>query len=273
LLVVGASGAVGAVLAEVGVAHGDDVHGTHLHGVVPAPVQAHRLDVREGYAVQELIGRLRPDVVVTTAYRQDDWSTTAAGPAHVALACASVGARLVHVSSDVVFDGSSPTVAEDATPHPVSDYGRAKLAAEQAVTELVPEGAVVRTSLVLGSSAGRPSPMERLVHDLASGEGDGVLFTDDVRCPVHVHDLAEALHEIAHDGMSGVLHCAGPDAVSRHEIGLLVAARDGLDPALLRPGSRAASGVPGPLDVRLDSSRTRAQLTTRLRGAREFLAS
>jgi len=93
-----------------------------------------------------------------------------------------------------------------------------------------------------------------------------------VRCPVHVTDLAAALLELAASPQAGVCHVAGADAVSRHELGILIAARDGLDPAALPAGLRAASGLAGAIDVRLDSTVTQAQLTTRLRGAREFLA-
>jgi dTDP-4-dehydrorhamnose reductase len=89
---------------------------------------------------------------------------------------------------------------------------------------------------------------------------------------VYVDDLAAALLELAAGPHAGVCHVAGTDAVSRYDLGLLIATRDGLDPAALRPGLRAATGPPGPLDVRLDSTRTQARLTTRLRGAREFLA-
>ena len=93
-----------------------------------------------------------------------------------------------------------------------------------------------------------------------------------MRCPVHVTDLAAALLELAASPQAGVCHVAGADAVSRHELGILIAARDGLDPAALPAGLRAASGLAGAIDVRLDSTVTQAQLTTRLRGAREFLA-
>ncbi|MEV4307572.1 sugar nucleotide-binding protein [Nonomuraea sp. NPDC049624] len=106
---------------------------------------------------------------------------------------------------------------------------------------------------------------------LAAGTTQGVLFTDDVRCPVHVADLAAALLELAAAGPPGVRHVAGADAVSRYELGLLVARRDGLDPDLLPAGRRADSGVPGPLDVRLDCAATQRLLRTRLRGARRFL--
>jgi dTDP-4-dehydrorhamnose reductase len=234
-------------------------------------VTQHHLDVRDLAAVRTLVAGVRPRAVVNAAYRQDDWATTAAGAAHLALACEELGVRLVQVSSDVVFSGAASPYAEDAEPDPVSDYGRAKLAGEQAVLELVPGSAVVRTSLVLGSSLDRLSPMEQLVHGLSSGTRDGVLFTDDVRCPVHVGDLARALVEVVERGLGGVLHCAGADALSRHVIALLVAARDGLDTSGFVIGSRAASGIPGPLDLRLDSRRTQARLQTRLRGAREFL--
>ena len=110
------------------------------------------------------------------------------------------------------------------------------------------------------------------MHALAAGAVPGVLYTDEVRCPVHVADLAAALLELAAEPHAGICHVAGPDAVSRHELGLLIAARDGLDQSALPGGPRPATGSPRPLDVRLDGARTQARLATRLRGARDFLA-
>ncbi|WP_310526556.1 sugar nucleotide-binding protein, partial [Nocardioides sp.] len=94
---------------------------------------------------------------------------------------------------------------------------------------------------------------------------------DEQRCPVHVTDLAAALVELAGNDLQGVLHVAGAQATSRLELGRLIARRDGLDPASLRGTSRAAARVPGPIDVRLDSTRASQVLNTRLRGAEEFL--
>jgi dTDP-4-dehydrorhamnose reductase len=145
----------------------------------------------------------------------------------------------------------------------------AKAAAETAVKGITPTAVIARTSLIIGDG---DSKHERLVHALASGAEPGVLYTDDVKCPVHVIDLASALLELAASSHAGVCHVAGPDAVSRYELGLLIAARDGLNKAALRAGPRAAAGLPGPADLRLDSTRTQERLATRLRGAREFLA-
>ncbi|GII03453.1 acyltransferase family protein [Planobispora takensis] len=75
---------------------------------------------------------------------------------------------------------------------------------------------------------------------------------------------AAALLELAASSCAGIHHLAGTDAVSRHELGVLIARRDGLDPATLPTGLRADTGPPGPLDVRLDGTATRARLTTRL---------
>lgn len=123
---------------------------------------------------------------------------------------------------------------------------------------------IARTSLIIGNGG---SVHEANVHALASGTATGALFTDDVRCPVHVADLASALLELAGSAYSGIHHVAGADAVSRHELGVLIARRDGLDEASLP----SRTGLPGALDLRLDCTMTQSRLTTRLRGAREFL--
>ncbi|PKH44191.1 dTDP-4-dehydrorhamnose reductase [Nocardioides alpinus] len=224
-------------------------------------------DLRDRDAVEALLDRHRPDAVVHTAYVQSDWDVTATGAAHVALAAASHAARLVLVSSDVVFSGADVHYDESARPDPVTPYGAAKAAAETVALAVCADVVVARTSLILGD--GR-SPHERLVHRLAEG-ADGALFEDERRCPVHVGDLAAALVELVTHEVRGVLHVAGLDAMSRLELGRLIARRDGWDPDLLRGASRAELAVPGPVDVRLDSSLAERLLTTRLRGAREFV--
>lgn len=225
-------------------------------------------DVRNCAAVDELVDRHRPDAIIHTAYVQADWDVTATGAAHVAVAAASHGARLVLVSSDVVFSGADIHYTEAAAPDPITPYGAAKAAAETVALAVCPDVVVARTSLLLGDGE---SQHELLVSALVGG-ADGALFEDEGRCPVHVADLAAALVELACGDFRGVLHVAGADAMSRLELGRLIARRDGLDPDVLRGTTRAAARVAGPVDVRLDSSLASAVLATRLRGAREFLS-
>ena len=113
---------------------------------------------------------------------------------------------------------------------------------------------------------------ERFVHHLATGQQHATLFTDDYRCPIHVDDLAAALLELATSTRSGIHHIAGPEPISRYELGIRIARRDGLPVEALRPGLRADTAIPGPLDVRLDSTQTQQFLRTHLRGASEFLS-
>jgi dTDP-4-dehydrorhamnose reductase len=270
ILVIGGSGLLGLrVILQAQLAGHSVIATFHVSARPTAGTDWRKLDIRRRDDVAALALHARPDVIINAAYRKSDWETTADGAAHVALAAVAAGAGLVHVSSDAVFSGASRTYDETRQPDPVTPYGAAKAAAETAVKGIAPAAVIARTSLIIGDG---DSPPERLVHELASGAGTGVLFADQVRCPVHVTDLASALLELAVTPRAGICHVAGTDAVSRYELGLLIAARDGLDPAALPVGLRAATGSPGALDVRLDSTKTQAQLTTRLRGAREFLA-
>jgi dTDP-4-dehydrorhamnose reductase len=270
LLVIGGSGLLGLRITRQAQLAGQSVIATfHASDPPTGGADWRKLDIRRRDDVTALALDARPDVIINAAYRQSDWVTTANGAAHVALAAVATGARLLHVSSDAVFSGVAPRYDESRHPDPVTPYGAAKAAAETAVRGIAPGAVIARTSLIIGEG---DSPPEKLVHALASGSATGALFADEVRCPVHVTDLASALLEVAASSRAGVCHLAGTDAISRYELGLLIAARDGLDQAALPVGRRAAIGRLGALDVRLDSAATQAQLTTRLRGAREFLA-
>lgn len=270
ILVLGASGYLGKELVTQSLRAGLSVAATYANN--PRSTSGatwHQIDLTDADRTMELVTTIRPDVIINAAYRQSSWADTADTAVNAAHAAAATRARLVFVSSDVVFDGHHSPYAEGAAPSPITPYGSAKLAAETAIATLTPTAVIARTSLIVGSDG--VSPQERRVRDLAQRRATGVLFTDDIRCPVHVSDLAAALLELAATERSGIHHLAGSDAISRYEMGVLIAQRDGLDASLLQPGTRAGSDSPGPLDVRLDSSATQAQLRTRLRGAREFL--
>lgn len=269
VLIIGGSGFLGTALLRAARAEGWEAAATfHSRPGDPAAAAWHQLDVRDPAAVQAVLASVAPCAVIDVTSGGADWEVTADGSVHIALATAKLGIRLVHVSSDAVFSGSRVHYDETCAPDPITPYGAAKAAAETAVRLLCPDAAVARTSLIIGN--GR-SEHERLAHALIAGTRKGVLFTDDVRCPVHVEDLAAALWELARSGAAGLFHLAGPDALSRHDLGVRIARRDGLDASRLPSGRRAETRLPGPLDVRLDSRATQRRLSTRLRGAREFL--
>lgn len=272
LLITGASGYLGREIARQAVAARLRVVGTYRREQRPIDgVRWERLDVRDPAAVLRLMAQIEPEIVIHTAVVEpNDWTTNADGAAHVALAARASGARLIHVSSDAIFSGRSEPYDESAMPDPITPYGAAKAAAETAVRAIDPGAVIVRTSLIIGDE---PYKHVQLVLDMLAGRRDDSLFTDEIRCPIFVGDLAAALIELIDLDYAGVLNVAGADAVSRYELGMLIARRHGYDPARLRAGTTTASGLRRPTDVRLDISRARLLLRTELRGARTFLAT
>ncbi|MFE7463206.1 SDR family oxidoreductase [Streptomyces sp. NPDC057499] len=271
ILIIGGSGFLGAELVRQAATAGNATAATFATKPGNAPgVAWHALDLRDPECIETVMAEVGPRFVVNATSGGSDWAVTAEGPVRLAMAAAKYGCRLVHVSSDAVFSGARVHYDESCLPDPVTPYGAAKAAAETGIRLVCPDAVVARTSLIIGD---RRSVHVRLVHDLVAGVRNGALFTDDIRCPVHVADLAASLLELAAGEANGVHHLSGADAVSRHELGVLVAGRDGLDASRLLSGLRAASGLPGALDVRLDGRTTQRNLHTTLRGARQFLTA
>jgi dTDP-4-dehydrorhamnose reductase len=223
-------------------------------------VSTRDFDVRDPDAVGRAVARY--DTVIHTAYRQDPpdaWSVNVDGARVVAEAASAAGARLIHMSTDVVFSGARGRYVEDDEPDPVTEYGRAKAAAERAVANANPGALLVRTSLLYGG----PVPGR---HEQDALEARFPFFTDELRCPTHVADLADALLELTRLDVSGPLHVAADEAVSRCDLARLIAKRH------VPCTSTTEAGLTRPLDCTLDSSRSRSLLTTRLRNVREVLA-
>jgi dTDP-4-dehydrorhamnose reductase len=269
MLVTGGSGYLGGELLRRAEDLGWEAVGTHLtHATTEAA-----LDVRDEEAVGRLFAQTAPAAVVHTAYRQGGESMRAVnvdGAGHVAAAAVRAGARLVHLSTDFVFDGEGrrPYREDDAT-GPVNEYGRSKLDAESAVIDVAPAALIVRTSLIYGGKM--PSPHERMVAEALAGEREVAFFEDEYRSPVAVGDLAAALLELCDSDAAGVLHVAGPEPVTRLAFARAIAAAAGADPDLLRAGRSADQPVRRPRYCALDSSRAYGMLRTRVRSVGEVL--
>jgi dTDP-4-dehydrorhamnose reductase len=275
LLVTGATGYLGSELLRR--ASGRRLAATYLRREPPpAPgVEWLRLDVRDAAAVRAAVERLRPEAVIHTAYRQEGdgaRATNVDGAEAVGRAAAEVGARLVHVSTDVLFDGAKdgPYTEEDE-PSPITDYGRAKADGERAVLAAHPGALAVRTSLIYGGA--EPSRHERMACDAARGRGGTVFFEDELRSPVVVGELAAALLELTGRDEREILNVAGPDTVSRYEFAFLLAQAHGLSGERILRGWLKCAGLARPANCALDSSRARSLLETRLRGVFEYAAA
>jgi len=240
------------------------------HPTKAAGATWHRLDLRDAGAVAALVREVQPDVIVHTAAINPGSgeafsAVNADGTRYLAQAAAAVGARLVHISTDVVFDGTQGNYTEADIPHPITAYGRSKAQAEAAVQASGVEAVLVRTSLIYGWKPHLDRQTRWVLDSLHSGTPLR-LFTDEVRCPIWVETLAAAAMELAGLDVTGVLHVAGAQALSRYGFGTRLAKAHGVDPSPIIAASSRASDLVRPLDCTLDISRAQALLTTPLLG-------
>ena len=210
----GAGGGLGrAFLAAAG--DGNEMH----------PFTRQELDVRSLEAVTEVLVPIEPDVIMhfaamtaLDACEEDPsraFDTNVTGSRNVAEAAKRTGALLVAISTDYVFDGEKgePYDERDRA-NPISAYGRTKHEGEQAVQAVGPEALIVRTAWIYGAGNEFAS---KAVRRLAAGEEVGAI-ADQVGSPTHVVHLAERLLPLVSSGVLGVVHLAGPEAASWHDV-------------------------------------------------------
>lgn len=248
ILVTGAGGQLGRQILHLS----NDTN--NASSVTAIGVTSAELDITDASAVADAV---EPGMVVINcaAYTAVDaaesdeaaaWKVNADGPEDLAIACARVGARLVHVSTDYVFDGTatSPYLPQSPTA-PRSAYGRTKLAGEEAVLRVLPSATVVRTAWVYtGIGSDFVSTMLRLER-----ERDTVsVVNDQIGSPTYSRDLASGLLELAASPSSGqpILHLTNTGTASWFELARAVFAGAGADPERVLACSSAEFVRPAP---------------------------
>ncbi len=175
------------------------------------------LDITDAAAVAFQLRHERPDLVINCAAytRVDDCESNVEpamrvngdGAGNVAAASAEVGARLIHLSTDYVFDGTAdrPYREDDPTgrPESLSVYGRSKLAGEQLVSAGHPQALIIRTAWLYGA-AGRSFP--RTILELARRQPRLEVVDDQRGSPTNARDLAQAIAELAKMELRGIVH-------------------------------------------------------------------
>ncbi|MDX3895149.1 dTDP-4-dehydrorhamnose reductase [Pusillimonas sp.] len=222
ILITGAQGQLGRTLQQL----------SPPHWAVTA-LGSGQLDITDAKAVREQVKALRPDLVINAAAynavdraeqeRERAFAVNAQGPLSLARAANEAGARLVHVSTDYVFDGRSDRpYGEQAAPNPLNAYGESKLQGEQRVLREQPQALVVRTAWVY-SALGRNFVVAML---RAAGQGLPVRVVDDqTGAPTFAGDLAEAIIGLAglfnaEEGVrpeGGIYHYSGATALTRYD--------------------------------------------------------
>ena len=213
-------------------------------GVEFTAVARAELDLADPAAIREVVGRVRPDVILNcAAYNAVDqaegdaagaFAVNAFAVLELARTAAERGATFVHYSTDFVFDGNATTpYVEDAPANPASVYGQSKLVGEWMALS-VPGTYVLRVESLFGGPATRSS-IDRIVATLREGKPTRV-FVDRVVSPSYVEDVIDAtLALLNRRSASGVYHCVNSGTTTWYELGQFAAVTIGADPALLEP--------------------------------------
>lgn len=242
MVITGAGGQVGRFLAGEAALRGYEVHALHRRDCDITDAAAALRHVRAGDVVVNCAALTNVDDAESDPVGAH--AINAVGPANLADACARVGARLVHLSTDYVFSG------DDARPYEVGDrtgplsvYGRSKLDGELAVHAVLPDAHVVRTSWVYTGGSG--TDFVAVMRRLAGTDRVIDVVDDQTGSPTYAKDLVAALLQIAGGGVDApVLHVTNAGSASRFEQARAVFEEVGADPDRVRPVGTAA--VPRP---------------------------
>jgi dTDP-4-dehydrorhamnose reductase len=244
LLVTGASGQLGTELLLAAAAAGHDTTGVTHRG-------DRALELTDAAAVRDAVERAEPEVIVHAAAWtavdacEDDpvraMAVNGDGTANVVAGARAVGARVLYVSTDYVFDGSKvgPYV-EDDTPAPQSAYGRSKLAGERALGD---DDTIVRTSWVCGAHG--PNMVATILR-VAANQPELRFVDDQVGNPTFTADLAPAILDLVTAGATGVFHLTNAGTTSWYGFARAVLAASGQDPDRVRPITTAELDPPRP---------------------------
>jgi dTDP-4-dehydrorhamnose reductase len=245
VLVTGASGQVGSELSEL-------LSAAPQHELLA--LGHAELDISDRERTLQVTGEWEPEVIINAAAFaavdacEDNvdkaFSVNALGPRNLAEGARLVGAHVVHISTDYVFDGMSPLPYLEWDPtNPLSVYGRSKLAGEREVLSLQPGAAVVRSSWICGRY-GRN--MVKVVLHLAGQPGQ-LRFVDDQRgCPTFASDLAAMVVQLAVSRAPGLFHVTNQGPTSWFGFARDVLTAAGQDPERVIPIKTADLDPPRP---------------------------
>ncbi len=267
ILITGGSGYLGRRLVRRA-AESHDIRYTYFSNDPLTQPYGVCVDLRDDKVFLNLVESFRPEVIIHTAGSDrspDSDNLIRSAAQNVTSAARAVSARLIHLSTDVLFDGRHAPYDEASLPAPLHDYGRAKAAAEVAVTEH-DNHVIVRTSLVYGLDE-MDHATTGLVDALRAGKAVS-LFTDQRRNPVWAESLAQACLELAENRTTGMLNVAGRQVLTRAEYGVRMLDWWGIEErSTLSFGP--SDGEKWPRDCELDLTKAAAVLHTPLWGLDE----
>lgn len=233
-----------------------------------------QLDIRNENAVEQAVVSAAPDGVIHLAASNRSESEAAMtssiidGAHNITRICKQHQIRLIHMSTDVVFDGTAAPYDEGDVKNPVHAYGKAKAAAEEIVLTHN-NSVVVRPSLIYGLKVKDRST--EWIESALQADQPVTLFTDQIRNPVWVDTLSSACLELLTHSFSGVIHIVGSQVLSRAEFGVRMLDFWGIKKRDALSFAPTPKQLNWPPDLRLNTSRAKSLLNTPMLGVDEVL--
>ena len=171
-----------------------------------------KIDLSAYQSLKENLNKIKPDTIIHAArVNPDDENPRRAKEAMKQLVkpIKRIGARLIYISSDAVFDGTKGNYMEGDKTNPTTDYGRAKLAAETVIKKNLENFIIIRTSYIYGKGATSWDKRTAQLLNLVSQGKVVYRFKDMYRSPIKVVDLAKAIWRLIEKDFNGVVHVAG----------------------------------------------------------------
>jgi dTDP-4-dehydrorhamnose reductase len=280
ILVTGGSGLLGSNIARLAVKDSEVYATYNYHRTLIPGCKFIPLDVREKPRVLSVFRDTKPHLVIHTAalasvdyceeHPEEAWTTNVEGTENVAGASKEIGARLIHISTDSVFDGKKGMYSEQDVPLPVNAYARTKLEGEKRVQHLVPDSIIVRTAFYGWGLNRRTSLSEWVVDNLREGKHLN-MFTDVFFSPIFLDDLVRIMLKMYHQNLAGVYHVGSSEWCSKYDFGRGIAEAFGCDAANISPGSIESAGLtaPRPNNLSLNVAKLSRELGIQLPGIRE----
>lgn len=231
------------------------------------------LDITNEVEVQNTLTAIRPDVVINTAAmtqvdhceteRDKCWLANVTAVSYLVKACEKLNSKLIHLSTDFIFDGSHGPLTEDAIASPVNYYGESKLAGEQLVINSHTDWAIIRTVLVYGitSDLSRSNIVLWVKKSLEEGKTINVV-NDQWRTPTLAEDLALGCYLVATKKAKGIYHISGEEMMTPYDIALKTADFFQLDRSLIHPTNSTKFKQPAarPLKTGFDITKAKKEL-------------
>jgi dTDP-4-dehydrorhamnose reductase len=203
-----------------------------------------QLDITNRSDVKSLISSYQPDVILNAAaatnvdwcesHHEEAWKANVNAVENLAEASRKVGAKLIHVSTDYIFDGKYGPYDEAAQPNPIGYYGKTKLASENAVLVAEISHTILRTIVLYGNGINVKANFALwVINNLKAGKQITVV-DDQLGNPTFVSDLAMAMIKAFELNREGIFHIGGGDQLSRYDFALQAAEVFGFDASLIK---------------------------------------